>query len=561
LELLTQIYGQAGAGPILERYTALIGRHRRRTRPVNDHLRSTDSWIISYPDHISGDQGTPLEVLDTFVSQRLRPFVTGVHLLPCFPSSSDEGFSVMDYVEIDDRFGSWDDIEEISRHGNVMLDAVVNHASTQGDWFSRWKAGAAPFDKFFRTEDPETDLSTVVRARQHPLLTRFETSQGVRWVWTTFSEDQADLDYRNPEVALAVATVVLTYASHGATAIRLDAVGFLWKEAGTPSIHMEETHLIVQLLRATLDATYPGVLLVTETNVPHVENVSYLGDGSTREADMVYQFPLPPLTLHAFMTGNATALKAWLETIDDIPAGTTYFNFLASHDGVGLRPLEGLVDDADVQTLVEGCIANGGLVTYRSDGSGTAVAYELNSTWFDLVRGPSVGVEALARHVASHGLMFALRGEPAVYMQALLAEKNALDLAETTSQPRSVNRRRFTIGEVDRWLADPGSNAASSLTQLVEMLSWRQSSDAFMPIAEQRILKTPHNIVGIERASVSGTLARVYVNVSTKVEQIDQQGFSEVRGFNISETDDGIEMGPYAVAWLTTPATTAAHEA
>jgi sucrose phosphorylase len=559
--LLNQIYGRATAGTILERYTALIGRHRTHAHQANDHLRSTDSWIISYPDHISGDQGTPLAVLDTFVHERLRPFVTGVHILPCFPSSSDEGFSVTDYVAIDDRLGTWTDIEEIASHGNLMLDAVVNHASTQGDWFTQWRAGTAPFDKFFRTEDPETDLSTVVRARQHPLLTSFETSQGVRWVWTTFSEDQADLDYGNPEVALAVANVVLTYASHGATAIRLDAVGFLWKEAGTPSIHMKETHLIVQLLRATLDATYPGVLLVTETNVPHAENISYLGDGSTREADMVYQFPLPPLTLHAFMTGDATALKVWLETIDDIPAGTTYFNFLASHDGVGLRPLEGLVDEADVQTLVDGCVANGGLVTYRSDGSGTAVAYELNSTWFDLVRGPSVGIEAMARHVASHGLMFALRGEPAIYMQALLAEKNALDLAETTSQPRSVNRRRFTIDEVDRCLADPGSNASSSLAQLVEMLSWRQEHDAFMPIAEQRILTTQPSIVGIERIATSGTLARVYVNVSATVEQIDTGGFVGVRGFNIRETEDGIEMGPYAVAWMTAPGTITAHEA
>ena len=549
--LLTEIYGLDAAGAIVDRYEALLARHRSRIHRANDHLRSTDCWIISYPDHISGHQGPPLEILDGFVQRRLKPLVTGVHILPCFPSSSDEGFSVMDYVEIDEQYGTWADIDRIASHGDMMLDAVVNHASTQGEWFQQWKDGAQPFDGFFRTEDPSADITGVVRARQHPLLTKFDTDQGEQWVWTTFSADQADLDYRNPEVALAMANVVLTYAQHGATTIRLDAVGFLWKEAGTPSIHLENTHRIVQLLRATLDATYPDVLLVTETNVPHAENISYLGDGSVREADMVYQFPLPPLTLHAFATGDASALKTWLGTIDEIPASTTYFNFLASHDGVGLRPLEGLVVESEVQVLVQGCLDNGGLVTCRNDDDGTPVAYELNGTWFDLIRGTSVGAEALQRHISSHGLMLALRGEPAIYMQALLAEENAVDLAATTSEPRSMNRRRFTIDNIDRCLADPDSNASISLASLVEMLRWRGESDAFFPISAQRILTTSPRIVGIERIAPSGTIARVYVNVSEETEEIAAEGFSDIRGFNISENPGRLELGAYGIVWMT----------
>ena len=551
VDLFKEIYAQAATGETLERYDALIERHLPQSHLATDHLRSTDSWIISYPDHISGCQGAPLEVLDEFVEQRLRPVIKGVHILPCFPSSSDEGFSVKDYFTIDERYGTWADIERIASHGNLMLDAVVNHASTQGHWFEQWQAGTPPFTGFFRTEDPDTDLSRVVRARQHPLLTKFDTALGERWVWTTFSQDQADLDYRNPEVALAMADVILTYAQHGATAIRLDAVGFLWKEAGTASIHLENTHRVVQLLRATLDITYPNVLLITETNVPHAQNISYLGNGATREADMVYQFPLPPLTLHAFATGDATALKTWLGTIDDIPPTKTYFNFLASHDGVGLRPLEGLVASNDVQTLVDACVANGGLVTFRSDDDGNAVAYELNGTWLDLIRGVSVGDEAIQRHIASHGLMFALQGEPAVYMQALLAESNAVDLAATTSQPRSMNRRRFSIDDIDHRLADPRSDASISLHHLVEMLKWRRESDAFFPQSAQRILPTPPQVIGIERIATSGNIARVYVNVSADAEQITAEGFSDLRGFNISEIPDGAELGAYGIVWMT----------
>lgn len=550
-EILNEIYGPDAATGIVDRYDALITRHRSRKHPTDDHLHSSDSWIISYPDHISGHQGPPLEVLNEFVQRRLSPTVTGVHILPCFPSSSDEGFSVMDYLEIDEPYGTWNDIERIARHSNLMLDAVVNHASTQGDWFRQWQAGTPPYDAYFRTEDPDADVSEVVRARQHPLLTAFDTAQGERWVWTTFSDDQADLDYRNPEVALAMASVILTYAQRGAAAIRLDAVGFLWKESGTPSIHLENTHRVVQLLRATLDATYPHVLLVTETNVPHAENISYLGGGSTREADMVYQFPLPPLILHAFVSGDTTALKTWLGTIDDIPPQTTYFNFLASHDGVGLRPLEGLVDTNDVQALVDACESNGGLVTYRSDGDHSPVAYELNGTWFDLIRGTSIGNDALQRHIASHGLMFALRGVPAIYMQALLAEENASDLAATTSQPRSMNRRRFTVNELDQRLADPESHASISLHRLIEMLEWRRESEAFFPASRQRVLPTSFRTIGIERTALSGTIARVYVNVTAESEEISTETFANIRGFNINETPEGVELGAYGIAWMT----------
>jgi hypothetical protein len=549
--LLTEIYGAPRAASVVERYEALVARHVSTSTWRKDHLRSSDAWLIAYPDHISSADASPLSTLDTFVEQRLKPYITNVHILPCFPSSSDEGFSVMDYTDIDKRYGTWEDVERLGGHVNLMLDAVVNHASVQGTWFKEWQSGAREFEDFFRTEKPEADLSQVVRARQHPLLTAFRTTRGTEWVWTTFSEDQADLDYRNPEVTLAIADVLLTYAQHGASAIRLDAVGFLWKEAGTPSIHLDATHKIVQLMRATLDATYPDVLLVSETNVPHAENISYLGNDGVREADMVYQFPLPPLTLHAFTTGDATALKEWLETVDDTPPSTTYFNFLASHDGVGLRPLEGLVDRDEVQTIVDACVDNGGLVTYRSDFNGFPVPYELNGTWFDLVRGSSSGDAALQRHIASHGLMLALRGEPAIYMQALLAESNDVDLAHTTSQSRSVNRRRFTIDSLNRCLDDPESDAARSLHALLEMLQWRGETDAFLPVSEQRVLDTPSAVIGIERRSRSGAIARVYVNVGSTPQQVTVAGFTEPRGFNMASTGEGVELRAYGIAWIT----------
>jgi glycosidase len=548
--LLAEIYGSNAADEIWPRFDELVNAHSLHQNRAPEHLHDVRSWLIAYPDHISGADMSSLSTLGRFVSTRLRPQIDGVHILPCFPWSTDDGFSVMDYTQIDERYGTWTDVEHIGEAGGLMLDAVVNHASVRGKWFEAWRSGDEDFESFFRTEDPGADLSGVVRAREHPLLTTFETPNGNQSVWTTFSEDQADLDYRNPNLLLAIVGVLLDYARHGATAIRLDAVGFLWKEAGTPSIHLPETHMIVQLMRAVLDMTYPDVLLVSETNVPHRENISYLGDGWTPEADMVYQFPLPPLTLHAFGTGDATVLRSWLETINGIPPTTTYFNFLASHDGVGLRPLEGLVDATEVQDIVDACVENGGLVKSRTDSDGNSVPYELNGTWFDLIRGSHADETAMQRHIASHALMFSLRGEPAIYLQALLAEPNDVDLAIATSESRSINRRRFSINSLNAVLDDPSTHAAKSLSALLEMLAWRSASEAFQPVATQRVLETPSTVVGIERSAPSGATASVFVNVSDTPVTLPASNTGDVRGFGVTSSTTEVHLAPYGVAWI-----------
>jgi sucrose phosphorylase len=551
--LLSRIYGDEGASAVYRGFRDLIAEHVGHTRTRGRDGPRTSSWLIAYPDHLSDGDEAPLATLGDFMRTYLTEVLTGIHVLPCFPSSSDEGFSVMDYTAIDPAYGTWSDLDHLAESGDLMLDAVINHASAKGHWFTAWRGGDTSRRNFFRTEDPTIDLSDTVRARHHPLLTRFETTEGPEWVWTTFSEDQADLDYRNPLVTLAVADVLMTYASHGASAIRLDAVGFLWKQPGTPSIHLRETHLIIQLLRACLDAAYPDVLLVSETNVPHEENISYLGDGSVHEADMVYQFPLPPLTLHAFSTGDATRLSEWLATTNGIPAHTTYFNFLASHDGIGLRPLEGLVPPEDVASLVKACKVNGGLVNYREDTTGERVPYELNGTWYDLIRGDHGNADAIQRHIASHGLMFALKGQPAVYLQALLAESNATDLAMGTGSPRSINRKRFTLSEIAETLANPASRGSTSLEALSTMLRWRASTDAFDPDSTQTILTTPPGIIGIGREAASGAVARVYVNVGSSDVEVEESRSSSARGFRIRQAKDRLTLGPWGIAWVLPP--------
>jgi sucrose phosphorylase len=372
-------------------------------------------------------------------------------------------------------------------------------------------------------------------------------------VWTTFSADQVDLDYRNPAVLVRMLDVLLTYVAHGANVIRLDAVGFLWKEEGSPSIHLPETHRIIQFFRACLDACDLGVILITETNVPHEENLSYLRDRTHPEANAVYQFPLPPLMLSAFTTGDATQLVAWLAALETPREGTTYLNFLSSHDGVGLRPLEGLIGSADLELLVAQAEANGGSVSSRTDGDGTRVPYELNATWFDLIRGPTTGEDALARHLASHAVMFALRGIPALYVQSLLAGENDVAGVTASGRARSINRRRFVDGDLDELgvrLSDSGSAAARSVAALRQMIELRTSSAAFHPEAGQTILDTPAQVIGIERRPEANAAARVYVNVSGTSVTIPGET-DRVSAGNRWSADAGVlELGPWGYVWI-----------
>lgn len=554
--LLAEIYGPDVAdrmAPSVE--DVLAGHEARRAEAPTELWTERDVWCITYPDQFQRPGIAPLSTLAAFLDTHLVGLINGVHVLPFFPSTSDEGFAIADHDAVDPRLGSWEDIEAISSRWRLMVDAVVNHASVQGRWFEAWRSGDPAFSDFFRTADPDVDLSRVVRARRHPLLTAFDTAAGQRWVWTTFSADQADLDYRNPEVLIRVLEVVLGYAAHGADVIRLDAVGFLWKEEASPSIHLPQTHRIIQFLRACLGTCYPGVVVITETNVPHEENLSYLGAAGVKEAHAVYQFPLPPLTLHAFATQDATRLAAWLDALEEPRQGTSYLNFLSSHDGVGLRPLEGLIDPADVDLLTAQAEGNGGLVSLRAAAKGTTAPYELNATWFDLIRGPTTGEDALARHLASHAVMLAARGIPALYVQSLLAAENDTAGAATTGRARAINRRRFVdIDALEAELGDPASRAARSLTALGQMIDLRTASRAFHPDARQAILDTPPAVLGIARSSSSGPAsaagARVYVNVAGHpVKIVGEKG--PVRGGHRWRADGGtLELGPWGNAWI-----------
>jgi sucrose phosphorylase len=534
---LNQLYG-ADADDLSERVEILSERHRNG--PTGGWSEQ-DAWLITYPDQFQSGDTAPLQVLEQVYLRHLADKLNGVHILPCYPWTSDDGYAVTDYLEIDPDFGTWADVEQLATGTRLMLDAVINHMSASSGWFTSFLADDPEFAGFFRTASPEADLAATVRPRATPLLTEFEGRTGSKWVWTTFSADQVDLDFRNPKVFEAVANVLFEYARHGAQMIRLDAVQFLGKQEGTTSINLPEAHLVVEALRGALDLAYPGVLLVSESNVPHEENLAYLSDAERRKAQIVYQFALAPLVLHTMVTGDATALQEWAAGLPDKAPGTSVVNYLASHDGVAVRPVENILSSEDVDRIVRHTESAGGGINVRALAGGGTSPYELASTWFDLMAAGYDEQTARARHLASHAIMLALRGIPLVYVHSLFGTANDHRLAEKTGMARSLNRHKFTdVSLLERELDDPTSRAAHCLNGLSALLAQRRTNPAFHPDVGQRVLETDPRLFGVQR----GTGARIYVNVTGSELPMDADGWSTADGTAPTT------IGPWESLWL-----------
>lgn len=415
---LSEIYGKTFTPRHYEALNSRIEKARLLiSKKRKTHWDERDVVLITYADQFHSDTSKPLPTFNKFHRQWLAATFSHLHLLPFCPWSSDDGFSVVDYYQVAPETGDWEDISDLSQSSQLMFDFVCNHMSAKSEWFNHYLQQAPGFENFFIAVDPSTDLSAVTRPRALPLLTPFTLKdKSVHHLWTTFSDDQIDLNYRCPDVLLAMVDVLLTYLEKGADYIRLDAVGFMWKIPGTTCIHLPQTHLLIKLFRAITDDVAPGTVIITETNVPHKDNIAYLGNGED-EAHMVYQFSLPPLVLHAVHGQDVRALCSWAQSLTLPSENTTWFNFLASHDGIGLNPLRGLLPEDEILKLVEDLQQEGALVNWKNNPDGSRSPYEINVTYMDALSDRySTDDQRLARFILAHAILLSFPGVPAIYI-------------------------------------------------------------------------------------------------------------------------------------------------
>ncbi|HKJ79187.1 MAG TPA: sugar phosphorylase [Prolixibacteraceae bacterium] len=549
---LRLIYGSTFDKSIVDQLIFLIEKNRLPHQ-------STEKWdekdvvLITYGDSIKKEDELPLTTLKTFLDNHLKEQLSVVHVLPFFPYSSDDGFSVIDFREVNPDLGTWKELKKLTENFGLMVDLVINHTSSKSKWFQNFLKQSGEGKDYFITENPATDLSEVVRPRSTPLLTPCETANGTKHVWTTFSADQVDLNFANPDLLLEMADILLGYISKGARIIRLDAIAFLWKKPGTNCLHLPETHEVVKLLRILAEAVNPSVIILTETNVPNQENLSYFGNGD--EAHMVYQFSLPPLLLHALHTGNASYLNKWAQTLPGLSNGCTYFNFTASHDGIGLRPLEGLIPEEEKEHLANKMHEFGGLVNYRSKPDGGKSPYELNITYFDALKGTETGKDEFhaARFLASQTVMLGLKGVPAFYIHSLTATPNYLEGVAQTGQNRTINRRKWNLQELEE-LLNNDSTQKTVFTALQQLILTRKKQKAFHPDAVQQVLNLGSEFFAFLRiAEESEQTILCITNLTSESrtfelpEKFHLMNFDLIQGKKI----ESFVLIPYQTLWLT----------
>jgi sucrose phosphorylase len=552
-DVLIKIYGEQNAALALERIAPIIQKYGANKRKKTSYFSQEDVVLITYGDSLKKDGEAPLATLHAFANQYLKGAISNIHFLPFFPYSSDDGFSVMDFLEIDPALGTWQEVAAIGQDFELMFDYVVNHFSSKGQWFQNYLADQKGFEEFAIEVDPATDLSMVTRPRSLPLLSEYKKNDGQTvHIWTTFSADQIDFNFKSLDVLAKMIDVLLFYADQGATILRLDAIAYLWKEIGTNCIHLPQTHEMVKLFRAALDQVAPDVIILTETNVPHTENISYFGDGRD-EAQMVYNFTLPPLLFYSFVTEDATILSEWAKGLHLASTDNTLFNFTASHDGIGVRPLEGILEPSEIEKLIEIVKSNDGQVSYKRNPDGTDSPYELNITYVDAILGDTSSTLA-DKFLASQSIQYALPGVPATYIHSLLGSRNWVEGVKQTGRARTVNREKLQVETLISELNNPESFRARVFFPYLDLINIRKQQSAFHPNAGFKILDTDPKVFGIKRYSQNQTIVAL-TNISSQSVSVSlPAGAASSPMVDLMTGEDidtaAIQLNPYQYLWL-----------
>jgi glycosidase len=529
-----------------------------------------DIILITYGDLIRDDGEVPLKILVNVCKDYFKDVFNTLHILPFFPYSSDRGFAVMDFKEVDPQLGTWDDLADLKADFKLMFDGVFNHVSSKSRWFQEFLNQNPEYKDFFTvfsTRDVLSDdhLKLIIRPRTSELFTAFQTLYGLRWCWTTFGPDQIDLNYHNPKVLLRMVEILLAYVRRGADFIRLDAVTYLWEELGTSSVHLKQTHITIKLFREVLNTVTPHVALVTETNVPHKDNVKYFGNGSD-EAQMVYNFALPPLVLHTFQNANARILTKWAAGLKPISDTATFFNFLDSHDGVGVVAVEGILTEKEIEMMSLRVLEHGGYISYRTNSDGSESPYEMNITWYSAINREDEDESQelqIQRYLASRSIALVFMGVPGVYLHGLLGSKNDAEAVIEEFQPRSINRKSIRKENLLDALFNKKSTTYQVSHHLTELILKRINEKAFHPNAPQKVINVSDSFFTVLR--ISGDATEMILTITNVTDQdqkfvynlndIDvtlEKWYNLVDGKDYSFSNGKIELilKPYGILWL-----------
>ena len=541
-----------------EEITTVINKFNKKKNKKQKIISEKTSIVICYGDSVfSSSQKHLIKNFQSFFQKKLIKYFNTVHFLPFYPSSSDSGFAVKDHYKIDSRLGNWSDINKFSKKNDVMADVVINHSSARGLWFKNFLKKKKPGKDYFLTVNSNFNISKVIRPRDHQLLKKIDIFKKPEYLWRTFSPDQLDMDFKNPAVLLRFIKIMINLISHGVTIFRLDAIAYLWKKSGTKCINLRETHEIIKLLRIICSFLNVESIIVTETNLPEKENISYFGNAD--EANWIYNFSLPPLLIYSFLFENSSFLNRWSKNLPNTKKGNSYLNFIASHDGIGMRPAEGLLNKKVLNNFLKRLKKNGSKFSYRKVQNKIKKVYEANITIFDALKKSDYdqkGEFYLERYVSAHAIMISFEGIPAIYFNSIFGTANDEAKFIITGNNRDINRYRWNLKNITSKLKDNKTKQSIFYTNICNLLEIRRKQKAFHPNASRLNLDFGKKIYGFKRVSKDKKQTIICItNLSSKIQKIKinrkNQKMTNLMNSEIHiESKKFLVLKPFETIWL-----------
>ena len=534
----------------------IIKNFNKKNPKRKKNVSEKTSLIICYGDSIYSNKKSSISLFKIFFQKKLKNYFNTIHFLPFYPSSSDSGFSVKDHYKIENKLGNWSDIKKISKSNDIMADMVINHSSARGLWFRNFLKNKKPGKNYFLTIDSKFDTSKVIRPRDHKLLKKINIFNKKEYLWRTFSADQLDLNFKNPSVLLRFIKIMINLINHGVTVFRLDAIAYLWKESGTKCINLKQTHEIIKLLRTICSYLNVETIIVTETNLPEKENLSYFGKND--EANWIYNFSLPPLLIQAFLFENSKYLNQWSKKLPMTKNGNSYLNFISSHDGIGIRPTEGIFNKKVLNNFLKRLKKNGSKFSYRKVKNKSKKVYEANITVFNALKKTdydSKGKFFLERYVSAHSIMISFEGIPAIYFNSLFGKSNDEAKYIITGNNRDVNRYKWNYKNISKKLSNKNSKQSIFFQKISNLLSIRRKQKAFHPNASRHNINLGSKIFSFKRISINKKQTVICItNLSSKIQKANlnkiYHNWTNLIGSKIEIKNKLLILKPFETIWL-----------
>ena len=535
----------------------LINKYNKNRKKEDLKINESTSLVICYGNSVTDGNKKSLKVFNKFYKKYLKNNFDSVHFLPFYPSSSDSGFAVKDHYKIEPRLGSWKDVKLISKNCNLMADLVINHSSARGLWFSNFLKNKSPGKDYFFTVDKNFNSKKVIRPREHKLLKKIKLSNETKYLWRTFSPDQIDLNFKNPKVLIRFIKIIFNLINNGVRIFRLDAIAYLWKENGNTCINHTNTHNIIKFIRLVFNLLKTECIIITETNLPEKENLSYFGNND--EANWIYNFSLAPILVYSLLFEDSNKITKWSKNFPIAKLNNNYLNFIASHDGIGMRPIEGILSTNTQKKFLSRLKKNGGEFSYRKVQGVKKKVYEANITLFNAFKCSDFdksGIFGFERYMAAHTIMISFDGIPAIYFNSMFGNSNDNSKYIISGNKRDLNRYRWNKDKIEDHLKDQNSKQNKYYKNLSNILAIRGKQKAFHPNAIRKTLKLGANFFGIKRVSTDNKQSIYCItNMTSKLQllKVNKNIFYKRNLFNskLTKKSGKIQFEPFQTVWLT----------